>query len=78
MNPSDIGMSFTKKEKAVIMALFDGLSNREIAGRLGISEERVKHHLRIIGYRLGIDRSVFCLRVRICWLLRGEFCDIAA
>ena len=40
--------AFTPREQTVLAALREGLRNREIADRLGISEDGVRHHLKHI------------------------------
>jgi DNA-binding NarL/FixJ family response regulator len=71
-------MTFTRKEQAILSHLFDGLTNQEIACKMGTTATTTKQHLNRVGMKLGIDSKRYCLRVRIVWLLRGEFCDIAA
>ncbi|MCR5750523.1 MAG: response regulator transcription factor [Kiritimatiellae bacterium] len=45
----------TPREAEVLNAVADGLGNREIGARLGISENSVKMHLKRIFYKLGAD-----------------------
>jgi DNA-binding NarL/FixJ family response regulator len=61
--------NFTPKELQVIECLFDGLSNKEIAGRVGTCQQTVKHHIRNISGKLDIDPAMFNIRVRIVFLL---------
>ena len=49
---------FSPREQAVLAELSQGLRNREIAGRLRISEDGVRHHLKNIYRKTGTtDRS---------------------
>jgi DNA-binding CsgD family transcriptional regulator len=43
----------TPREREVLTLLADGLHNREIAGRMGVSEHTVKFHLGAIFGKLG-------------------------
>ena len=44
----DRDFDLSPREKEIVVALADGLTNREIADRFGLSEITVKHHLRSI------------------------------
>ncbi len=46
VRPGRSRASLTARERQVVAALVDGLSNDEIAGRLGISAKTVESHLR--------------------------------
>ena len=46
--------SLTRREREVLRLVADGLSNREVAGKLFISEVTVKVHLRHIYEKLGV------------------------
>jgi len=52
----------TARELDVIDALAQGLSNRAIAGRLGISEHTVKFHLASIFGKLGVTTRTSAVR----------------
>jgi DNA-binding NarL/FixJ family response regulator len=55
----------TQREREVLEALGDGLSNRRIGTRLGISEATVKGHLTKIYQALGVsDRMTAAMRAR--------------
>ena len=43
------------RETEVLTAVADGLGNRQIGEKLGISENSVKMHLKRIFYKLGAD-----------------------
>lgn len=46
--------SLTRREREVLAALVKGWSNLQISARLGISENTVKYHLRLIYDKLGV------------------------
>jgi DNA-binding NarL/FixJ family response regulator len=51
-------VSLTDREREVLMLVQDGLANKQIARRLGISERTVKAHLTSVFQRLGVsDRT---------------------
>jgi DNA-binding NarL/FixJ family response regulator len=54
------------REKEIVVALADGLTNRDIAERFGLSEITVKHHLRSIFDKCGVSNrlelALFALR----------------
>ena len=52
----------TGRELDVLTALADGLSNKAIAGRLGISDETVKFHLTAIFGKLGASNRTDAVR----------------
>ena len=56
----------TKRERQVANAVADGLSNREIAARLSISERTVKARLTSVFQKLSVRD-----RVQLALLLRG-------
>jgi DNA-binding NarL/FixJ family response regulator len=57
----------TKRECQVAKAVADGLSNREIAARLSISERTVKARLTSVFQKLNVRD-----RVQLALLLRGS------
>lgn len=55
---------FTAREGHVARLLVEGLSNRRIARRLGISERTVKNHLQSIFYKLDVgDRTTAVIKL---------------
>jgi len=52
---SSSGFGLTSREIEIISAIKEGSSNREIAGKLTISEETVKRHLSNIYAKLGVS-----------------------
>ena len=64
----------TEREAEVLRALAEGLSNAEIAGRMWLSAETVKTHLKSILAKLGVrDRTQ-----AVVWAYRTGFVDAAA
>jgi DNA-binding CsgD family transcriptional regulator len=62
------GVALSKREREVAQLLAGGLSNREIAGRLFVSERTVDNHVHHILDKLGFDS-----RVQVAaWLARNE------
>lgn len=49
---------FTPRQHATLQMLLRGVENREIAERLGVSENTVKVHVRNIARRLGVNNRV--------------------
>jgi two-component system nitrate/nitrite response regulator NarL len=60
-NFSDIAEPFAAlghREQQVITLLCDGLSNREIANKLGVTEGTIKGHLHTIYEKLGVRSRI--------------------
>jgi DNA-binding NarL/FixJ family response regulator len=51
-------LPLTPREREVVKTVVEGLSNREIASRLGVSEDTVKHHLTNVYDKLGVSSRV--------------------
>ena len=47
--------TLTRREKSIIACLVQGWRNKEIAGRLNISEQTVKNHLRAVYDKIGVS-----------------------
>jgi DNA-binding NarL/FixJ family response regulator len=59
------GVTMTDRERQVLLLVSDGLANKQVARRLGISERTVKAHLTNIFQRLGVrDRTQAALWAR--------------
>ena len=60
--PPSLLEPLTAREHEVLVLLADGLRNREIASRLGISEHTVKFHLAAIFGKLGASSRTEVVR----------------
>ena len=63
VNPVNVGSEgffrqFTPKQHATLQMLMRGCENREIADRLGVTDNTVKVHVRNIARRLGVTNRV--------------------
>ncbi len=54
VTPNDDEPHLTDRELEVLRALAEGLGNKQIGGRLGISPSTVKYHLQAIFAKLGV------------------------
>jgi DNA-binding NarL/FixJ family response regulator len=52
---SIIGTVLTNREQEILTLLADGLGNKQIAARLGISTNTVKTHLELLFEKLGVS-----------------------
>jgi DNA-binding NarL/FixJ family response regulator len=59
---------FSPRERELIKFLLDGLSNYEIAARMGSTTQSIKTRLRLIYRRIGIDEKLFRPRVRLAYI----------
>jgi len=66
-----VAVSFSPREAQVLELLKQGLTNRQIALRLGISYLTVKVHLHHIYTKLGVDNRVAV----ILWLVEHRHSD---
>lgn len=48
-------MTLTERQRQVLSLMCEGLSNRQIGERLGISPGTVKVHTRVVFLRLGVQ-----------------------
>lgn len=70
LRPASAGARVSAREREVVAGVVDGLSNDEIAGRLGISSKTVESHLRRLFERLAVaSRTELATRaIRDGWL----------
>jgi DNA-binding NarL/FixJ family response regulator len=61
----DEGQSLTSRESSVLRAVFEGLSNKEIAGRLQISESSVKAVLQQLFDKTGVRTRSQLVRIAL-------------
>jgi DNA-binding NarL/FixJ family response regulator len=68
--------TLTARERQIAVAVSAGESNREIAGRLGISEATVKHHVTAVYDKLGVSNraelTAFALTHRLRATVRDD------
>ena len=50
-----VGTAITNREREILALLADGLGNKQIAARLGISANTVKTHIELLFERLGVS-----------------------
>jgi DNA-binding NarL/FixJ family response regulator len=60
VSPSELG-TLTRRQLEVARAAASGLSNKELATQLGLSEGTIKNHLHAIYERLGVDGRIALL-----------------
>ena len=51
-------VALTPREQQIAQAIADGRTNRDIAARLGITEQTVKNHLTSIFEKVGVDNRL--------------------
>ena len=56
--PRQAQVPLTPREQQIASAIADGRSNRDIAARLGITEQTVKNHLTSIFEKVGVDNRL--------------------
>ena len=63
------GFRLTKRELEIVTSIVDGYTNKEIAKRLSISEQTVKHHLTSIFEKVGVtnrlELALFAMHQRL-------------
>lgn len=57
--------ALSQREREVLVLLADGLSAKEIAGRLNIAESTAGVHLTRIYEKLGVNKAVIAVRYAI-------------
>jgi NarL family two-component system response regulator LiaR len=66
----ELAEALTPRELEVLQYLCEGLQNKEIARKLGISEKTVKHHIQEVYGKLGVgnraEAVAFALKNGIC------------
>lgn len=68
---SDIeGLSFTDREKEIIMRMAEGKGNREIAGELFIGEGTMRNYISIIYNKIGVNDRLKAVTLLREWLHR--------
>ncbi len=67
-----VNAPLTKREHQIIQVLSEGITNKEIGRRLGLTEGTVKIHLHRIYRKLGIaNRTVLAMRAPTIMLIPG-------
>ena len=56
--PQDAYITLTPRERQIAQAIADGRTNRDIAARLGITEQTVKNHLTSIFEKVGVENRL--------------------
>ena len=51
-------VALTPREQQIALAIADGRTNRDIAAKLGITEQTVKNHLTSIFEKVGVDNRL--------------------
>jgi len=59
------GASLTNREREILALLADGLGNKQIAARLGISANTVKTHLELLFDKIGVSSRAEAVAVGV-------------
>ena len=59
------GKDFTERERSVLRGVFEGLSNKEIGGKLDISESSVKAALQQLFHKTGVRTRSQLVRIAL-------------
>jgi DNA-binding NarL/FixJ family response regulator len=74
---SDDGPELTGREREILALVLEGLANKQIARRLGISEKTVKGHLTNLFQRIGVtDRTQAAIWAERSGLFRGPGTEV--
>ncbi|HEY2150030.1 MAG TPA: response regulator transcription factor, partial [Vicinamibacterales bacterium] len=65
MNPAPGGERFTERERQVLSYVFEGLANKEIAGRIGVSESSIKAALQQLFAKTGVRTRSELVRIAL-------------
>lgn len=64
-DPQDRKRRFTDRERAVLKGVFEGLSNKEVADRLKVSESSVKASLQQLFHKTGVHTRSQLVRIAL-------------
>jgi DNA-binding NarL/FixJ family response regulator len=64
-HPEPQAEQFTQRERQVLLCVFEGLANKEIAGRLGVSESSVKATLQQLFSKTGVRTRSQLVRIAL-------------
>lgn len=64
-SPEASGRQFTQRERQVLQYVFEGLANKEIAGRIGVSESSVKATLQQLFSKTGVRTRSQLVRIAL-------------
>jgi DNA-binding NarL/FixJ family response regulator len=65
MNPGPGSERFTERERQVLSYVFEGLANKEIAGRIGVSESSIKAALQQLFAKTGVRTRSELVRIAL-------------
>ena len=64
-NPAPGGERFTERERQVLSSVFEGLANKEIASRIGVSESSIKAALQQLFAKTGVRTRSELVRIAL-------------